>query len=215
MYKISFLTIIILAVMVYGQKTTKNLVNEKSAGSYAIAGSDLLRDEDFKVAQFLKDNPDFFSKRKMMKALAWNFTVGSAKSWRAVDFTNNNTEYGVASTCRAVGTNCYIFVADDVWENTVDQNSVDAVADAFDNSTPVDPSKGIYQTDVESFGNLDGACLHDLRPQGSHFQHLVIRDVFDLFCFMFNARIGCIDPVDIGIYFACFGRKGFGQRHRR
>ncbi|OGU27690.1 MAG: hypothetical protein A2057_02455 [Ignavibacteria bacterium GWA2_35_9] len=153
MYKISFLTIIILAVMVYGQKTTKNLVNEKSAGSYAIAGSDLLRDEDFKVAQFLKDNPDFFSQRKMMKASAWNFTVGSAKSWRAVDFTNNNTEYWVASTCRAVGTNCYIFVADDVWENTVDQNSVDAVADAFDNSTPANPNKGIYQTNAESFGN--------------------------------------------------------------
>src|SRR3989304_6800985 len=153
MYKISFLAIIIFAVTVYGQKTTKILVKEKSAGSYAIAGSDLLRDEDFKVAQFLKDNPDFFSQRKMMKTLAWNFTVGSAKSWRAVDFTNNNTEYWVASTCRAVGTNCYIFVADDVWENTVDQNSVDAVVDAFDNSTPVDPNKGIYQTDVESFGN--------------------------------------------------------------
>ncbi|MBM4171885.1 MAG: T9SS type A sorting domain-containing protein [Ignavibacteria bacterium] len=84
---------------------------------------------------------------------AWNFTVGSTRSWFASNFENNQF-YSVPSTCRAVGTNCYIFVEDALWTNgRVDQPAVDAVRNAFDNSTPANASKGIYQIDVETFGN--------------------------------------------------------------
>lgn len=97
--------------------------------------------------------------KSLRKTSGWNFTVGSAKNWYASDFKNNQF-YNVPSTCRAVGTTCYIFVEDSMWtQGRVDQNAVNSVMNAFDNSTPANPNKGIYQTDVETFGdppNVDG-----------------------------------------------------------
>ncbi|MBX3007199.1 MAG: T9SS type A sorting domain-containing protein [Melioribacteraceae bacterium] len=88
----------------------------------------------------------------LKKQTAWNFNVGSTKSWWASKFTDN-TFYQVPSTCRAVGTNCYIFVADDMWGNRVTAEGVEAVRKAFDQSTPANPNKGVYQNNVEAFGN--------------------------------------------------------------
>jgi len=89
----------------------------------------------------------------LRKTTAWNFTVGSTKNWIASDFVGN-TFYTTPATCRAVGTNCYIFVEDSLWNTRVNQTVVDGVKNAFDNSTPANASKGIYQTDVETFGNV-------------------------------------------------------------
>ncbi len=91
--------------------------------------------------------------KSLRKSTAWNFVVGSAKNWYASDFTNNQF-YVVNSTCRAVGSTCYIFVEDSLWNNgRVNQNAVNSVLNAFDVSTPANPNKGIYQTNVETFGN--------------------------------------------------------------
>ncbi len=137
----------------FAQKSKyKTLVKEKATGSYPIAGSHLLRDRYEKVAQFLKDNPNYFSQTKLKKTTAWNFTVGSTKFWTAIDFVNNS-EYSVASTCRAVGEHCYVFVANDVWGTRVDSSAVAAVENDFDNQTPADTNKGIFQMDVDAFGN--------------------------------------------------------------
>jgi hypothetical protein len=130
----------------------KTQIKEEAANSYPIAGSDLLKDRYLKVEQFLKDNPGYFEQQKLKKTAAWNFTVGSTKNWTAIDFTTNN-EYSVASTCRAVGENCYVFVANDVWGVSVDSNAVAAVVKDFDKQTPADPNKGIFQTDVDTFGD--------------------------------------------------------------
>jgi len=130
------------------------VADERSANveqAYPIAGSDLLRDKDLEVAEFLKNNPGYLEKKKLTKS-AWTFVVGSTKSWLAYNFTNSQS-YAVASTCQAVGTNCYIFVANDVWNSTVDLNAVNAVANEFDNHTPANAGKGIYQTCIETYGN--------------------------------------------------------------
>jgi hypothetical protein len=157
-YLKSFLIIFSIFVLLeghaYAQKSKfKTQIKEGVANSYPIAGSDLLKDKYLEVAQFLKDNPGYFEQQKLKKTTAWNFTVGSTKNWTAIDFTNNNSEYSVASTCRAVGNNCYIFVANDVWGISVDSSAVAAIVNAFDNQTPLNPNKGIFQTDVDTFGN--------------------------------------------------------------
>ena len=156
-YFIPTLVIFLLSVsfigQTYGQKIkTKIQVKEKNTSSYPIAGSDLLSDRYLKVAQFLKDNPDYFSQTKLKKTTAWNFTVGTKRYWTALNFSTNNP-YSVLSTCKAVGTHCYVFVADDVWGTSVDSNAVLAVVNDFDNQTPANPNKGIYEMDVDTFGN--------------------------------------------------------------
>jgi hypothetical protein len=135
----------------YGQ-VHKVFKKEKLNTSYPIAGSDLLRDEFVKVAQFLKDNPGYLSKTKLYKPNAWNFQVGMQKSWIALDWTTQ-TEYSIAATCKGTGEHCYVFVADDVWGTLVDSNAVLAVISSFDNQTPANSNKGIYQTDIDTFGD--------------------------------------------------------------
>ncbi len=95
---------------------------------------------------------------KSLKKTAWNFKEGDKYTWQAADLRTgkNNGFYQVASTCRAVGTHCIIFVQDSSWvdvNNKVNQTVVDSVKLAFDARTPANPNKGIYDTDVETFGN--------------------------------------------------------------
>ncbi|HEY4611983.1 MAG TPA: FlgD immunoglobulin-like domain containing protein, partial [Bacteroidota bacterium] len=48
---------------------------------------------------------------------------------------------------------------DDMWQTRVDQNAVDSIRINWDIRTPANPAKGIYQTDVDTFGdppNVDG-----------------------------------------------------------
>ncbi|MDP3581445.1 MAG: hypothetical protein Q8S39_05885, partial [Ignavibacteria bacterium] len=94
---------------------------------------------------------------QLKKATAYN--VGDKKNIWSSNFVTNQF-YLSPSTCRAVGSNCYIFVEDSMWTtDRVSQSAVDAVMNAFDNSTPANAAKGIYHTDVETFGappNIDG-----------------------------------------------------------
>ncbi len=41
----------------------------------------------------------------------WSFVVGSTHTWKAQTF-GTTTWYDVPSTCRAIGTHCYVFVED-------------------------------------------------------------------------------------------------------
>lgn len=66
----------------------------------------------------------------------------------------------IAASCRGESEHAYLFVADDTWNaGTMTQAQVDAVLTAFEESTPADASRGIYQTDVDTFGeppDVDG-----------------------------------------------------------
>ncbi|MBI3125390.1 MAG: T9SS type A sorting domain-containing protein [Ignavibacteriales bacterium] len=93
----------------------------------------------------------------LKKVTAYN--VGDKKNLWSSNFVTKQF-YLSPSTCRAVGTNCYIFVEDSMWTaGNVSQDAVNSVMNAFDNSTPANAAKGIYQTNVETFGfppNVDG-----------------------------------------------------------
>jgi hypothetical protein len=79
--------------------------------------------------------------------------VGDPKVFWAWDFTVMPPVWiQVPSTCRAVGRNCYVFVADDQWNVHMDQADVNLVVERFDNSSPGDPSRGIYEIDTTAFG---------------------------------------------------------------
>lgn len=125
---------------------------DKPAKIYPIDGTPLLWKKDREVAQFLRENPDYFAKRKLLKTQAWGYTVGSPKAFYTYDFTSNGT-YQSNFTCRAVGPHSYIFVEDSLWGSRVNQAAVDSVLNAFENKTPADPNRGIYQMDVDAFGD--------------------------------------------------------------
>lgn len=88
----------------------------------------------------------------LKKATAWNFSVGDKHYWYAANFVTNNYDY-LPTTCRAVGSHCYIFVVDSLWTlGYVTQAAVDSVRINFDSRTPANPNKGIYETETEVFG---------------------------------------------------------------
>ncbi len=79
--------------------------------------------------------------------------VGDTRDFWAWDLTvMPPTWEQVPATCRAVGEYCYVFVADDQWNVNMDSVDVALVVDRFDQSTPGDPTRGIYELDTETFG---------------------------------------------------------------
>ena len=155
MKNIFFVFLIALGITFTGFPQTaqkSNLVKENESNIYPIDGTPFLREKDLAVAKYLSEHPNEMSKMKMNKTTAWNFNVGTAHQWYAVNFTNS-ANYIVSSTCRAIGPHSYIFVEDSLWGSRVNQSAVDAVLNAFESSTPANASKGIYQTDVDTFGD--------------------------------------------------------------
>jgi len=93
------------------------------------------------------------------KTVAWNFKKGDKKSWWAIDSnpqsSNYNKFYLVSSTCYDIGVNCYVFIEDNILTTgRVNQSAVTSIINAFDNTTPANPNKGIYQTNIEAFGDI-------------------------------------------------------------
>lgn len=95
-----------------------------------------------------------------LRKTAWTFNVGSpgpySNGWWAHDLSGTTIGfYTTPATCRAIGNNCYIFVEDSLWNSgRVNQTAVNSVLEAFDTKNALPNStKGIYQTNVEYFGN--------------------------------------------------------------
>ncbi|MBN1399049.1 MAG: T9SS type A sorting domain-containing protein [Bacteroidetes bacterium] len=139
----------------------KNYQSQKTdtdSKMYPIPGSHILnkfwKEDLAKLRANKKSNTSELALRKMNKP-PWNFSVGQAYEWWATNMTDPNAliEYKVPSTCRAVGNNCYIFVEDQLWTSRVNQAAVDTMIAAWEERTPANASKGIYQLDVEYFGN--------------------------------------------------------------
>jgi hypothetical protein len=151
---LSLLFVLVLIQPVQAQIEKPFVVESVVTGQKAgVCGAPLLWEKEQAALQYLAQHPELRDQQKLQKT-AWNFTVGSQKAWYADDLNSSSTSrYLAPSTCRAVGTNCYIFVEDAVWLNRVTQSAVDAVKNAFDSSTPANAAKGIYQTNVETFGN--------------------------------------------------------------
>ncbi len=149
----TILLVFLFAAYSFPQAEINKAVEKKGLPkSYPVYAGEFERQQELKVAQFLKEYPDYFEKQALSKKEAWGFKVGDLHGWTTWNITNSLT-YTVPSTCRAVGTNCYVFVANDVWGSTVDSAAVAAVVNDWDNRTPADPNKGIYQTDVDTYGS--------------------------------------------------------------
>jgi hypothetical protein len=140
----------------YAQRLDKRAIEKGfPPNSYPIYGSDLLWKQELEVRKYVAQHPEVLKSSALHKT-AWTFGVGSTKSWYADNLiTNkNNDRYQVPSTCRAKGTNCYIFVEDSSWTSgRVTQSAVDSIRIYFDSKTPANPSKGIFATDTSAFGN--------------------------------------------------------------
>ena len=162
---IILLVLFVITQYIFAQKVVEKNITvenmEKDEHIYGIDGTHLLEKHESAVTRFLKENPDCSENQRLNKPNAWNFSVGSTKNWWAWDYLTDVAPAGfylISSTCRAVGTNCYIFVENSQWETRITQSEIDAIREAFDNQTPANPSKGIYQTNVETFGvtpNID------------------------------------------------------------
>ena len=127
--------------------------NEIDRSSYPIPGCQVLWKQEMLLNKYVSEHPSVLQAKRLAKANAWNFGVGDRKSWWATNLVNN-TEYQVPSTCRAVGINAYYFVEDSIWNSSrVNQTAVDSIQTAFDLRCPASPTKGIFQMDVDAFGN--------------------------------------------------------------
>jgi hypothetical protein len=78
--------------------------------------------------------------------------IGDQKKFYAVDFSRSNRAYFINATCRAVGGFCYIFVENSQWGKNVTNTGVAKLRRAFDESTPANASKGIYEFETENLG---------------------------------------------------------------
>jgi hypothetical protein len=148
-----FVSQIFCACFLYSQ-AFKNVSkdDQKEISIPRIDGTPLLKNQEKLTAEFYKNNPDFLKTNKLNKTTGWNFKVGSKKIWFTIDFSIEK-EYPTATTCRGVGKHCYVFVQDSIWDENLYQNVVDSVIAAFDNKTPANSNRGIYQTNTETFGN--------------------------------------------------------------
>ena len=100
--------------------------------------------------------------------------LGERKNFFSVNF-NTREQYIVQSTLRSIGEFCYIFVEDSQWLQTVHEGTVNSVRRAFDEATPADSKRGIYEIETELFGappDIDGdkriyLLLLDIRDEGT------------------------------------------------
>lgn len=85
-------------------------------------------------------------------ANAPQLNVGDKKKFYAYNF-KTNVQYIISATLRSIGKFCYVFVEDAQWQRTVNFTTVENIRVAFDEETPANANKGIYQIETEGFGN--------------------------------------------------------------
>ena len=159
MKKTLLLMLCALAYIAYGQHSVPLAENGTvRTKSKRMTSEEFLKNEQWKTDKLQAMYPNHAQSEALKKTTTWGFTVGSTKSWYTLNRVTSNYDL-VASTCRKVGTNSYIFVEDALWGNRVTQAAVDSVDVAFNVRTPNTPTKGIYQVETETFGdvpNIDG-----------------------------------------------------------
>jgi hypothetical protein len=122
--------------------------------SHSVCGNILFKDEMKKINDYISEHPEYVKKtRSLQKPQSYN--VDDIKNWwvQTDPDLQGISFHELASTCKAVGDNCYIFVSDESWNGgKVTQEQIEELVDSFDNTTPNFSDKGIYDVDVETFG---------------------------------------------------------------
>ena len=123
---------------------------------------------DFVRAHGYVTFPDHPPARLSPPRLSPDYLVGDTRDFWSWDLSQMPPhDVLVPSTCRAVGTNAYIFVADDQFGFNVSQQDVDNILDVLDNVTPagsIDPAKGIIPNEVDVFGPVPDELDGDPKP---------------------------------------------------
>jgi hypothetical protein len=114
--------------------------------------------------------------------------VGNRQSFFSIDFRKHE-QYIVHTTLQKVGKFCYIFVEDSQWKHTVNAATVEAVRHAFDDATPADRTRGIYQIETELFGNPPNI-------DGEKRIYILLLDIRDLVTVSGGFIGGFFSPVD-------------------
>jgi len=97
------------------------------------------------------------TEQELSNSLITNTDEDSLELW-TYNFLNN-THSLISVTRRINSTLCNIYVADDIWNVTINSVDVEHLRTAFEDSTAADPAKGIYELDTEMFGltsDIDG-----------------------------------------------------------
>lgn len=130
-------------------------INQSEAHDHTICGNILHAKTTKMISDYIMNHPDYTKKSKRILK-PQSFVEGEKKSWW-IDTTNDNDEtvwIQMESTCMAVGEHCYIFVSDEsIAAGKVTTDQIDELEDAFDNSTPNFPNMGIFEVDVDKFGD--------------------------------------------------------------
>lgn len=117
--------------------------------------------------------------------------IGEQKRFYAVDFSKSGRPYFVDATCRAVGKFCYIFVENTQWQKgQVTNTGVARIKRAFDDSTPANDKKGIYQIQTENLGVPPDEI--DLDPK----IYILILDIPDVLDSVGNYVAGYFEPMN-------------------
>jgi len=151
--KVPILLALTVCGQVFAQSIQKIPLKENSAPKvYPIDGTPLLQKQYQQAAEYAASHPQEYQKDRLAKVSSWGFTVGSTHEWWTYNYATTSY-YEDASTCRKVGTHCYIFVEDSMWTSgRVNQAAVDSIENDFDNMTPANPNEGIYEMDSSAFG---------------------------------------------------------------
>lgn len=117
--------------------------------------------------------------------------LGEQRKFYAVDFARSGSPYFTTATCRAVGKFCYIFVEDSQWQRgSVTTTGVARLKRAFDESTPANALKGIYELETASFGSPPDEI--DLDPK----IYVLILDIPDSHSGTGNFVAGYFEPIN-------------------
>lgn len=129
--RVSVLIVLMFFGQGFGQSIRKIPVKGNSIPkSYPIDGTPLLQKQYRQAAEYAASHPEY-QKDKLAQVSSWGFTVGSTHTWWAFSYEANGY-YEDASTCRLVGTHCYIFVEDSMWTSRrVTQAAVDSIEERF------------------------------------------------------------------------------------
>ena len=124
-------------------------------------------------------------------ALGQRPQVGDVKKFYAVDFARSGSPYFTNATCRAVGEFCYVFVEDAQWQKgTVTHTDVIKLRRAFDESTPGDPFKGIYELETTNLGQAPDEIDQDPKI------YILILDIPDNYKAVGNYVAGYFEPIN-------------------
>ncbi len=102
--------------------------------------------------------------------------LGFRRPFFAIDFALKQ-QYTINATLWASGPNCYIFVEDTEWRETVTPLTVQTIQSAFDTAAPADPRRGIYDILTDDLGpppDIDGnqkviLLILDIRDIGNNY----------------------------------------------